>query len=268
MYGNVDYIPPAHCEENSLKRIPSEHSDLYLQEESLYEPIRSTGKTNPEHLWRLSSTGSSVEQTGLHWDHGPLKQGCYGKSKVLIALCLGGLMLISTICVLGIILTKYSSLKTEIKFLTEEQKKLASRGSFLLYSESHDKCAEARLSSSRHLFEFTASSCSADSYSQLFRWLPRGRLMSTKEGLCVGAEKQSSNQPLRLYECDNERVFHWACTNKTLLGVDGENLYFNFGNNREKIIMLYWGTGIWSRWKARSLEGQLQNGGACVDCCA
>lgn len=91
--------------------------------------------------------------------------------------------------------------------------------------------------------------------------------MSTKKGLCVGVEKQRTNQPLRLYECDNERVLNWVCTNETLLGVEGQSLFFNFGNNREGIIMLYWGTGIWSRWKARSAEGKLQNG-TCVQCCA
>lgn len=143
-----------------------------------------------------------------------------------------------------------------------------SPGSFLVYSESHNKCAEVRSSSSPLIFELTASTCSPDFYSQFFRWLPGGRLMSTKEGLCVGAEKLRSNQPLRLYECDNGRVLKWTCTNETLLSVEGESLYFNFGNNRERVVMLYWGNGLWSRWKAQSLEGKLQNGGACVHCCA
>ncbi|XP_073478508.1 uncharacterized protein [Aquarana catesbeiana] len=267
MYGNVDIVSPTRFDENELQRCPSENSNIYLQEESLYEPIRSTDKTDPGHLWRLSSTGSSVEETGLHWGHSPPRQGCYQRSKFLFVLCSGCLLVILTLCVLGIILPKYSSMKTEIEFLKEEQKKLASLGSFHVYSESHDKCAEVRSSSSPHLFELTASECFLDSYSQFFRWLPRGRLMSTKEGLCVGVEKQRTNQPLRLYECDNERVLNWVCTNETLLGVKGENLFFNFGNNRERIIMLYWGTGIWSRWKARSPEGKLQNG-TCVQCCA
>ncbi|CAI9562346.1 unnamed protein product [Staurois parvus] len=105
-----------------------------------------------------------------------------------------------------------------MEFLKEEQKKLASLGSFLVYSEAHEKCAEVRSSSSPYLYELTASECSPESYTQFFRWLPRGRLMSTKEGLCVGAEKQRSYQPLRLYECDNERVLNWVCTNETLLG--------------------------------------------------
>ncbi|XP_072255830.1 macrophage mannose receptor 1-like isoform X2 [Pyxicephalus adspersus] len=217
MYGNVDYVPPAHFEDNTLKRSPS---------------------------------------------------GCYQKSKVRIALCFAGLMLILTLCVLGIILPKYSYMKTEVEFLKGEQKKLASLGSFLVYSESHAKCAEVRSTSSLYQFELTASNCSPDSFSQFFRWLPRGRLMSTMVGLCVGAEKIRTNQPMRLFECNNERVINWVCTNETLLGVKGESLYFNFGNNRERIIMLYWGTGVWSRWKAQSLEGQVQDGGACVHCCA
>ncbi|KAM9313301.1 uncharacterized protein PAF06_011293 [Gastrophryne carolinensis] len=266
MYGNVDYVPPVPIERNTLRRSPSEQSNIYLQEESIYEPIRSTGKTDPERLWRLSSTTSS-EDIRHHWSHAPPKQGFLQRHKFLIAVCFCSLMGILTLVLLGVLLPKNSSLKMEIYSLKEEQNKLAAFGSFLIYNEDQKKCVEVRSSPSSQWLELTASACSADSYSQFFRWLPRGRLMSTKEGLCVGVATQRTNLLLRLYQCDSDKVIHWVCTNHTLLGVEGEQLYFNFGNNREKVVMLYRGTGVWSRWRARSLEGKLQDGGACVQCC-
>lgn len=141
-----------------------------------------------------------------------------------------------------------------------------STGSFLLYNEAHNKCAEVRSSSpSRDLFELTASVCSSGSQSQLFHWLPGGRLVSSGEGLCVGVEGRSQSQkPLRLYQCNTDKTLSWECYNKTLLGVKGDNIFFNFGNNPNYMVILYWGTGVWSRWRARNLDGMLLDGGPCA----
>lgn len=49
----------------------SEHSNIYLQEESIYEPVRGSEKPDSENPWRLSSIGSSVEDATLQWNQGP-----------------------------------------------------------------------------------------------------------------------------------------------------------------------------------------------------
>ncbi|XP_063787739.1 macrophage mannose receptor 1-like [Pseudophryne corroboree] len=213
--------------------------------------------------------------------------GCNQRHRVLAAV--SGLVLILILCILCYFISKYSAATMELASLREEQRnvthldtaermelaslrkeqrKLSFLGSFLIFNEEHKKCAEVRPSSTPP-FELTASGCSAVSYSQFFRWLPGGRLMSTKEGLCVGVEgKPQSQKPLRLFHCDDGKSLTWVCTNETLLGVKGENLYFNYGNNKYGIVMLYWGTGPWSRWRAQSTEGKLQDGGACAQSCA
>ncbi|XP_069618278.1 uncharacterized protein [Ranitomeya imitator] len=277
MYGNVDYVPPAQHGDVFLKRSPSEHSDIYLQEESIYEPVPRSEKPDSENLWRLSSTGSSVEDTTLQWNPVPPKRSkawipsyqshcCYQKSRLLVAASSCGLLLLLSIFILGYFMTKYYAMETELEKVKEQHRRHLMMGSFLLYNEAHNKCAEVRSPSTRReTFELTASVCSSLSNSQLFHWLPGGRLMSSEEGLCVGVEgKPQSQKPLRLYQCDFNKTLSWDCYNDTLLGVKRENLFFNFGNNQKHVVMLYWGSGVWSRWRARDLDGTILDGGACA----
>ncbi|XP_056426771.1 uncharacterized protein LOC130367872 isoform X1 [Hyla sarda] len=274
MYGNVDYVPSP-PEEASLKRSPSEHSSIYLQEESIYEPVRSSEKPDSENLWRLSSLGSSAEDTTLRWNQGPplrnnawipsYQRHCWQKHRLMIIIFSFGLLFFLTICILGFYMSQYYAMETELKTV-KEQHRYITMGSFLLYNEDHKKCAEVRSSSSsRSVFELTASVCSSVSYSQRFQWLPGGRLMSSGEGLCVGVEgRPQSLQPLKLYPCDTDKTLSWQCSNETLLGVKGEKVFFNYGNNSKYLVILYWGTGVWSRWRARTLDGKILDGGACA----
>ncbi|XP_068128369.1 macrophage mannose receptor 1-like [Hyperolius riggenbachi] len=261
MYSNVDYVPPARTDENNLKRRPSENSNIYLQEESIYEPTWNAEKPD---VWRLSSNGSSGDDIRLRWHQDPQKQSCPQRHKVLIGMCVTGLMLVLAISVLGFVLQKFYSMRAEIQSLKEDQIKLKTQGAFFIYNEDHKLCAEVR-SSTNHL---TASTCSPESSAQYFRWLPGCTLMSTNESRCVGVEKKISGYPLRLYECDSKSVLNWVCPNVTLLGIQDDQLYFNYGNNKEKVVMLYKGTKEWSRWRARSPEGKLLDGGVCGQCCA
>ncbi|XP_066449340.1 uncharacterized protein [Eleutherodactylus coqui] len=273
MYGNVDYVPPVPYGDGSLKRRPSEHSNIYLQEESIYEPVRGSEKPDSEDLWRLSSIGSSVEDTSLQWNQSPPQRTktwippyqrpcCHQKHRLLIAFFSCGLLL--TIFILSYFMSKYYAMKTELEAAKEQQRQYIKMGPFLLYNEDHKKCAAVR-SSSSDLFELTASVCSSVSYSQVFQWLPGGRLMNSGEGLCVGVKgKPQSKMPLGLYQCNTDKTLSWECSNDTLLGVKGENLFFNFGNNAKYMVMLYHGTGVWSRWRAQSFDEKVLEGGACV----
>lgn len=238
--------------------------------------MRGSEKSDSENPWRLSSIGSSVEDATLHWNQGP-PQGsnawihsyqrhcCHKRHRLLIALFSCCLLLILSIFISGYFMSKYYAMETELKTVKEQQRRYI-MGSFLLYNEAHNKCAEVRPSSpSRDLFELTASVCSSGSQSQLFHWLPGGRLVSSGEGLCVGVEgRPQSQKPLRLYQCDTDKTLSWECYNKTLLGVKGDNIFFNFGNNPQYMVILYWGTGVWSRWRARNLDGMLLDGGPCA----
>ncbi|KAM4037884.1 uncharacterized protein ACNLHF_016312 isoform 2-T2 [Anomaloglossus baeobatrachus] len=161
---------------------------------------------------------------------------------------------------------KYYAMETELEKVKEQNKRHLTMGSFLLYNEAHNKCAEVHSpSAGRDPLELTASVCSSVSDSQLFHWLPGGRLMSLGEGLCVVVEgKPQSQMPLRLSQCNADNTLSWECYNNTLLGVKGENLFFNYGNNPKNIIMLFSGYGIWSRWRARNLDGNVLDGGACA----
>ncbi|KAM4035975.1 uncharacterized protein ACNLHF_015007 isoform 2-T2 [Anomaloglossus baeobatrachus] len=266
MYGNVDCVPPAQRGEVFLKRSPSEHSDIYLQEESIYEPVRGSEKPDSENLWRLSSIGSSEEDTTLRWSKGPPKRSFYQKSRLLIVVSSCGLLLLLSIFILGYFMNKYYAMETELEHVKEQNKRHITMGSFLLYNEAHNKCAEVRSSSTgKDLLELTTSICSSVSDSQLFHWLPGGRLMSLGEGLCVVVEgKPQSQKPLRLSQCNADKTLSWECYNDTLLGVKGENLFFNYGNNPKNMVMLYWGNGVWSRWRARNLDGNVLDGGACA----
>ncbi|KAG8574383.1 hypothetical protein GDO81_009155 [Engystomops pustulosus] len=192
--------------------------------------------------------------------------GCYQKHRLCIAVLCCSLLMIVSFLILGYFMSKYYALETELEKVKEQQRRYITMGSFHLYNEAHNKCAEVRSSpTSSNVLELTASGCSSDSYSQLFLWLPGGRLMSSEEGLCVGVDgRLQSQKPLRLYECDTDKILSWECYNETLLGVRGENLFFNFGNNPKYLVMLYWGNGVWSRWRARSLDGKILDGGACA----
>lgn len=74
--------------------------------------------------------------------------------------------------------------------------------------------------------------------------------MSTAFKLCLGVPSKLDWVPVTLYACDSKSEFQkWECKNDTLLGIKGDELYFNYGNRQEKNIMLYKGSGLWSRWK-------------------
>lgn len=108
--------------------------------------------------------------------------------------------------------------------------------------------------------------CNQDNEAQKFRWVSDSRIMSVAFKLCLGVPSKTDWVAVTLYACDPRSEFQkWECKNDTLLGIKGEDLFFNYGNKQEKNIMLYKGSGLWSRWKiygstddlcARGYEGK------------
>ncbi|XP_078283857.1 macrophage mannose receptor 1 [Rhinoraja longicauda] len=124
---------------------------------------------------------------------------------------------------------------------------------FLIHNENHEKCVDAK---SEQTVE--TSDCDVNAKSQQFRWVSGQRLMSVKFTLCLGVLSKVNWVPVTLHQCnDTSNLQSWICRNDTLLSIDGADLYFNYGNKNEKNIMLYKGSGIWSRWKVHGTKDDL-----------
>uniref|UniRef100_A0A8D1DZY9 Macrophage mannose receptor 1 n=1 Tax=Sus scrofa TaxID=9823 RepID=A0A8D1DZY9_PIG len=116
---------------------------------------------------------------------------------------------------------------------------------FLIYNEDHKRCVEALSPSS-----VQTAVCNQDNEAQKFRWVSESQIMSVAFKLCLGVPSKTDWVPVTLYACDSKSEFQkWECRNDTLLGIKGEDIFFNYGNRQEKNIMLYKGSGLWSRWK-------------------
>ncbi|KAM8972451.1 uncharacterized protein RCH25_018136 [Pelodytes ibericus] len=243
-------------------------SNIYLQEESVYEPVGEKEKAESKRKCRkLPRIGDGTEEPGHPWRQSSAQTGKYLRVKILLAVLFIAVLILA-LCGLGVGLAKYSTKADEIKSLKKELNSANSLGSFLLYNEDRKRCAEVRSTNSPPHLDLTASTCAPESVSQLFRWIPGGRLLSLKTRQCLGVKgTPQSLFPLIFLACDNGKALSWTCTNETLLGVKGQSLYFNYGNNPRGIVMLYAGTGPWSRWKARDTDGKLQKGGACAQTC-
>ncbi|EHH64595.1 macrophage mannose receptor 1 [Macaca nemestrina] len=116
---------------------------------------------------------------------------------------------------------------------------------FLIYNEDHKRCVEAVSPSA-----VQTAACNQDAESQKFRWVSESQIMSVAFKLCLGVPSKTDWVAITLYACDSKSEFQkWECKNDTLLGIKGEDLFFNYGNRQEKNVMLYKGSGLWSRWK-------------------
>ncbi|KAF4023228.1 hypothetical protein G4228_015619 [Cervus hanglu yarkandensis] len=116
---------------------------------------------------------------------------------------------------------------------------------FLIYNEDHKRCVEALSPSA-----VQTAVCNPNNEAQKFRWVSESRIMSVALKLCLGVPSKTDWVPVTLFACDSKSEFQkWECKNDTLLGIKGEDLFFNYGNRQEKNIMLYKGSGLWSRWK-------------------
>ncbi|MGH0134064.1 UNVERIFIED_CONTAM: hypothetical protein FKN15_054461 [Acipenser sinensis] len=125
--------------------------------------------------------------------------------------------------------------------------------SFLIYNEDHNKCVVAISSSS-----VQTAACNPSAMSQQFRWVSDDRLVSLSLKLCLGTQKKGDWVQVLLYPCDEKSELQkWECRNDTLFAIKGEDLYFNYGNRNEKNVMLYKGSGVWSRWKIYGTKDDL-----------
>lgn len=116
---------------------------------------------------------------------------------------------------------------------------------FLIYNDDHKRCVE--------VVDATAvqtAPCNPYSEAQQFQWVSESQLMSVSLKLCLSVPSKTEWAKVNLQECNSKEPNQkWECKNETLFGIQGEDLYFNYGNRQEKNVVLYKGSGWWSKWK-------------------
>ncbi|KAL4001160.1 hepatocyte growth factor activator [Sarotherodon galilaeus] len=125
--------------------------------------------------------------------------------------------------------------------------------SFLIFNEDHNKCVKVESATS-----ITVDACNPHAKDQQFRWVSESRLLSLSLRLCLGTTAIKDWVKVQLMECDESNdLQHWQCKNDTLFGLKDQDLHLNWGNRNEKSVMIYKGSGIWSRWRIYGTQGDL-----------
>ncbi|ETE59520.1 Macrophage mannose receptor 1, partial [Ophiophagus hannah] len=124
---------------------------------------------------------------------------------------------------------------------------------FLIYNEDHKVCVYVQAATN-----VTTAVCNYETEAQKFKWISEYQLMSVSNKLCLGVSSKIDWTPVELYPCDSANSLQkWECKNDTLFAIQDASLYFNYGNKAEKRIMLYKGSGLWSRWKVHGTKDDL-----------
>uniref|UniRef100_A0A669CF10 Macrophage mannose receptor 1 n=2 Tax=Oreochromis niloticus TaxID=8128 RepID=A0A669CF10_ORENI len=125
--------------------------------------------------------------------------------------------------------------------------------SFLIFNEDHNKCVKVESATS-----ITVAACEPHAKDQQFRWVSESRLLSLSLKLCLGTTAIKDWVKVQLMECDESNdLQHWQCKNDTLFGLKDQDLHLNWGNRNEKSVMIYKGSGMWSRWRIYGTQGDL-----------
>lgn len=126
-------------------------------------------------------------------------------------------------------------------------------GSFLIFNQDHNKCVKVETATS-----LTLAQCNPRAKQQQFRWASNSRLLSLSLKLCLAATEIKDWVKVVLFECDeNSDLQHWQCKNDTLFGLKDQDLHLNWGNFKERNLMIYKGSGVWSRWRIFGTMGDL-----------
>ncbi|XP_032939591.1 macrophage mannose receptor 1-like [Catharus ustulatus] len=224
MYGNV---------ETALDKAWGPGEGCPLPDEDPYEPLDPSPSPGPPPKARPSPPGVALVTPRV----APV---------ALVALVA---LLVTLLLALGTIgARRISALEAalEVEKAKEPPRPIAS-SSFLLYNQHHSGCVEASGSF------LTVTACAPSSPAQLFQWLPGGRLRHLATGLCVGVSEATPGILVMLRPCrENSELQRWKCGQGALLAlaatVAGTALHFNFGHEVRRRVVLYEGSGNWSRW--------------------
>ncbi|XP_072234626.1 macrophage mannose receptor 1 [Leuresthes tenuis] len=126
-------------------------------------------------------------------------------------------------------------------------------GTFLIFNQDHSKCIKVEKATS-----VTLAPCNPHAKEQQFRWASESRLLSLSLKLCLAATEIKDWVKVVLFECDENNILqHWQCKNETLFGLKDQDLHLNWGNRQERSVMIYKGSGVWSRWRLFGTQNDL-----------
>ncbi|XP_056181829.1 uncharacterized protein LOC130143202 isoform X2 [Falco biarmicus] len=254
------------------------------EEENLYEPLDPTSTVpgqkhvpDPGTPWaraRASSAGkthavfkTSGTQLCPNWEpvttHPPSQRhgASSGKKLVLVGAAVLGVSVLMNILFLTIGSQRITALTSALEAEKEKQLSNVASRSFLLYNEDHRKCVAA----SGH--QLIATACQPEAAAQQFQWLQGGQLQGWQSQRCVTATRGQNRAFVRLEPCRADgRLQRWECRDGGLLALAGYNLYFNYGNNQEQVVMLYTGNRQWSRWVIHGSQDNVCSRSCCPPC--
>ncbi|CAB3980198.1 macrophage mannose receptor 1-like [Paramuricea clavata] len=115
---------------------------------------------------------------------------------------------------------------------------------FQIYSADHDKCISVSN------IDVIAMSCDFDDVNQWWTWTNENQLKNQNLNKCLDVNGNIKDWArLHISVCDHLSLGQlWSC-HHDLVHVIGTDLNMNYGNKAEPHIVLYSGTGQWSRWK-------------------
>ncbi|XP_042658741.1 uncharacterized protein LOC116959822 [Tyto alba] len=258
-------------------------SDLYPPEENPYEPLdpplaAPSQKDLPDPPSTTRATAGAPGQSPAAVTAGapqlcpkrgpvlphrpPPASGCCSREKlVLVGTVALGVSVLMNILFLAIGSRRIAALTETLE--AEKMKQLpnvASR-SFLLYNEDHRKCVEA---SGQHL---VATPCRPEAAAQRFQWFHGDRLRAGESQRCLTATRGQNLALVRLEPCrDDGELQRWECHHGGLLALAGYQLYFNYGNNLQRTVMLYTGDREWSRWVVHGSKDDVCSLSCCPPC--
>nr|XP_034953309.1 uncharacterized protein LOC118075443 isoform X1 [Zootoca vivipara] len=209
----------------------------YPEEESVYEPFDAVA----------SLEGKQAGQVASPWH--PAGKPSWTRKVVLIAVvALLAASVFLNVLLLAVGIMRYSKMSAALEQLHAENRKLQEAvpsSSFLLYNENRSHCVTRKEPSS-----LTQALCDPGDRRQHFQWFSTGLLFHVDSLLCVAAPKAKRKETLRLEPCNGTNPLQrWGCRDHDLLALkEGKDLYFNYGNNRDRVVMLHDGKGPWSRW--------------------
>ncbi|XP_055555921.1 macrophage mannose receptor 1-like isoform X6 [Falco cherrug] len=244
MYGNLESSQAGQGQVSVLGPGREACSTLCPTEENLYEPLDPT---------------STVP--GQKHVPDPASRCCSGKKLVLVGAAVLGVSVLMNILFLTIGSQRITALTSALEAEKEKQLSNVASRSFLLYNEDHRKCVAA----SGH--QLIATACQPEAAAQQFQWLQGGQLQGWQSQRCVTATRGQNRAFVRLEPCRADgRLQRWECRDGGLLALAGYNLYFNYGNNQEQVVMLYTGNRQWSRWVIHGSQDNVCSRSCCPPC--
>ena len=99
--------------------------------------------------------------------------------------------------------------------------------------------------------QLSVAFCDLDQCAQKWGWIRGQKIISglgQENSECVSVDQRLTFTKVIMESCHSNTSFQgWECKDGDLLSIQGQELYFNFGQHGTDIV-LYTGSGSYSRW--------------------